>query len=236
MPHFHLSAQSGDDLILKRMKRRHSRADIIDFCGTVRRVRPDAAFGADLIAGFPTESEAMFENTLSLADEAGLSFLHVFPFSPRQGTPAARMPQLHPAVIKERAAWLRAKGAATEQARLSSLVGTEREVRVVINGHRAHRPVYAHGQGLEERPRARWPSRQRQMTGIGTRKGPAPGGYGQRRRMRNKKEPNAEQTGFSRPAENRPQQNPPPAGPPVTGFFHHKKAGRRHGGGVWRKP
>ncbi len=142
MPHFHLSAQSGDDLILKRMKRRHGRADIIGFCRTVRRVRPDAAFGADLIAGFPTESEAMFENTLSLADEAGLSFLHVFPFSPRQGTPASRMPQLNPKLIKERAARLRAKGAATAQARLSSLVGTEREVLVERNGT-GHTPCYA---------------------------------------------------------------------------------------------
>ena len=94
MPHFHLSAQSGDDLILKRMKRRHSRADTIAFCDTVRRLRPDAAFGADLIAGFPTETEAMFENSLELVDDAGLSHLHVFPFSPRKGTPAARMPQL----------------------------------------------------------------------------------------------------------------------------------------------
>ena len=94
MPHFHLSAQSGDDLILKRMKRRHSRADTIAFCDTVRRLRPDAAFGADLITGFPTESEAMFENSLKLVDDAGFSQLHVFPFSARNGTPAARMPQL----------------------------------------------------------------------------------------------------------------------------------------------
>jgi threonylcarbamoyladenosine tRNA methylthiotransferase MtaB len=94
MPHFHLSAQSGDDMILKRMKRRHSRNDTIAFCEEVRCLRPDAAFGADLIAGFPTETETMFENTLKLVDDAGLSTLHVFPFSPRKGTPAARMPQL----------------------------------------------------------------------------------------------------------------------------------------------
>ncbi|MGZ5922367.1 MAG: tRNA (N(6)-L-threonylcarbamoyladenosine(37)-C(2))-methylthiotransferase MtaB, partial [Rhizomicrobium sp.] len=94
MPHFHLSAQSGDDLILKRMKRRHSRADTIAFCNQVRRLRPEAAFGADLITGFPTESEAMFQNSLNLVDDAGLTQLHVFPFSPRTGTPAARMPQL----------------------------------------------------------------------------------------------------------------------------------------------
>ena len=110
MPHFHLSVQSGDDLILKRMKRRHSRADTIAFCEEVRRVRPDAAFGADLIAGFPTETDAMFENTLALVDDAGLSMLHVFPFSPPQGTPAARMPQVPHAIVKARAARLRARG------------------------------------------------------------------------------------------------------------------------------
>src|ERR1700742_995073 len=109
MPHFHLSAQSGDDLILKRMKRRHSRADTITFCDTVRRLRPEAAFGADFITGFPTESEAAFENTLRLVDDAGFSSLHVFPFSPRAGTPAARMPQLGRAIAKERGARLRAK-------------------------------------------------------------------------------------------------------------------------------
>jgi len=130
MPHFHLSAQSGDDLILKRMKRRHGRADIIGFCRTVRRVRPDAAFGADLIAGFPTESEAMFENTLSLADEAGLSFLHVFPFSPRNGTPAAKMPPVDRAAIKHRARRLREKGAHVLAARLQRLIGTEQELLV----------------------------------------------------------------------------------------------------------
>jgi threonylcarbamoyladenosine tRNA methylthiotransferase MtaB len=93
-PHLHLSLQSGDDMILKRMKRRHSRAQALDLIDAVRAVRPDTAFGADLIAGFPTETDDMFENSLSLVDEAGLSFLHVFPFSPRAGTPAARMPQL----------------------------------------------------------------------------------------------------------------------------------------------
>jgi threonylcarbamoyladenosine tRNA methylthiotransferase MtaB len=125
MPHFHLSAQSGDDMILKRMKRRHSRGDTIAFCDEVRRLRPDAAFGADLIAGFPTETEAMFENSLKLVDDAGLSTLHVFPFSPRKGTPAARMPQLPRAVVKERAARLRANGAKALAARLDSLVGRE---------------------------------------------------------------------------------------------------------------
>ncbi|WP_249138055.1 tRNA (N(6)-L-threonylcarbamoyladenosine(37)-C(2))-methylthiotransferase MtaB [Phenylobacterium montanum] len=112
MPYLHLSLQAGDDMILKRMKRRHSRADALKLVEQVRAVRPDTAFGADLIAGFPTETEAMFENTLSLVDEAGLSFLHVFPFSPRPGTPAARMPQLTRAVIKPRAERLRQAGEA----------------------------------------------------------------------------------------------------------------------------
>jgi threonylcarbamoyladenosine tRNA methylthiotransferase MtaB len=110
MPHLHLSLQSGDDLILKRMKRRHSRADALTLIEAVRRVRPDTAFGADFIAGFPTETEAAFERTLSFVEEAGLSYLHVFPFSPRPGTPAARMPQLPRAAVKDRAARLRAAG------------------------------------------------------------------------------------------------------------------------------
>jgi threonylcarbamoyladenosine tRNA methylthiotransferase MtaB len=113
MPHLHLSLQSGDNLILKRMKRRHGREDAIAFCERMRRLRPDIVFGADLIAGFPTEDEAMFANTLRLADECGLSFLHVFPFSARPQTPAARMPQLGRALVKERAARLRQK--ATER-------------------------------------------------------------------------------------------------------------------------
>ncbi|MGZ8408277.1 MAG: tRNA (N(6)-L-threonylcarbamoyladenosine(37)-C(2))-methylthiotransferase MtaB [Caulobacteraceae bacterium] len=110
MPHLHLSLQAGDDMILKRMKRRHSRADALALIAEVRAVRPDTAFGCDLIAGFPTESDAMFENTLSLVEEADLAFRHVFPFSPRPGTPAARMPQLPRAVVKERAARLREAG------------------------------------------------------------------------------------------------------------------------------
>ncbi len=109
MPHLHLSLQSGDTMILKRMKRRHNRDDAISFCGRMRDLRPDIVFGADLIAGFPTEDEAMFENTLRLTDECGLSFLHVFPFSPRPQTPAARMPQLDRSLVKERAARLRQK-------------------------------------------------------------------------------------------------------------------------------
>ncbi|HEY4125045.1 MAG TPA: tRNA (N(6)-L-threonylcarbamoyladenosine(37)-C(2))-methylthiotransferase MtaB [Rhizomicrobium sp.] len=130
MPHFHLSVQSGDDMILKRMKRRHSRADTIRFCDDVRTHRPDAAFGADFIAGFPTETEEMFENTLKLVDEAGLSMLHVFPFSPRKGTPAARMPQLAKPLVKERAARLRARGETALEARMATLVGTEQMLLV----------------------------------------------------------------------------------------------------------
>ena len=128
MPHFHLSVQSGDNLILKRMKRRHAREHTIEFCENVRRLRPDAAFGADFIAGFPTESEAMFTNTLSLVNEAGLSYLHVFPFSPRKGTPASRMPQLPRGVIKERAARLREAGEKALSRHLASLTGTEQDV------------------------------------------------------------------------------------------------------------
>jgi threonylcarbamoyladenosine tRNA methylthiotransferase MtaB len=130
MPHFHLSAQSGDDMILKRMKRRHTRADTIRFCDAVRRHRPEAAFGADLIAGFPTESEEMFQNSLRLVADAGLSFLHVFPFSPRPGTPAARMPQLSRVTVKERAARLRARGAEALSARLDGMKGSRQSVLV----------------------------------------------------------------------------------------------------------
>jgi threonylcarbamoyladenosine tRNA methylthiotransferase MtaB len=134
MPHFHLSVQAGDDMILKRMKRRHLRADTIAFCEEVRRLRPDMAFGADLIAGFPTETDAMFENTRALIDDAGLSYLHVFPFSPRKGTPAARMPQVDRKLVKERAAKLRSKGEAALAKHLASLVGTEQTLLVEKNG------------------------------------------------------------------------------------------------------
>jgi threonylcarbamoyladenosine tRNA methylthiotransferase MtaB len=130
MPHFHLSAQSGDDLILKRMKRRHSRSDTIRFCEEVRALRPDVAFGADLNAGFPTETEAMFESTRSLVDEAGLTYLHVFPFSARASTPAARMPQLPRAVVKERARLLRATGDAALARHLDRQIGSEEELLV----------------------------------------------------------------------------------------------------------
>jgi threonylcarbamoyladenosine tRNA methylthiotransferase MtaB len=133
MPHLHLSLQSGDDLILKRMKRRHSRDDAIKFCETVRQLRPDVVFGADLIAGFPTETEAMFQNSLDLVEACGLTHLHVFPFSPRSGTPAARMPQLPRGIIKARAKRLREKGAQALQKRLDAEIGATR--RVLIESH-----------------------------------------------------------------------------------------------------
>jgi threonylcarbamoyladenosine tRNA methylthiotransferase MtaB len=130
MPHLHLSLQSGDDLILKRMKRRHSRKEAIDFCAQVRRLRPDIAFGADIVAGFPTETEEMFARSLDLVDECDLTFLHVFPYSPRPGTPAARMPQVASAVIGERAARLRVEGEAALRRRLASEIGATRQILI----------------------------------------------------------------------------------------------------------
>jgi len=130
MPHLHLSLQSGDDLILKRMKRRHLRKDAIEFCAQVRRLRPAIALGADIIAGFPTETEEMFFRSLDLVEECGLTFLHVFPYSPRPGTPAARMPQVAGGEIRERAKRLRAAGEAALQRRLASEVGAMREVLI----------------------------------------------------------------------------------------------------------
>jgi threonylcarbamoyladenosine tRNA methylthiotransferase MtaB len=133
MPHLHLSLQAGDDLILKRMRRRHLRADAIAFCDTVRRLRPDTVFGADLIAGFPTETEDMFQNSLDLVEDCGLTHLHVFPFSPRPGTPAARMPQLSRTVVKDRARRLREAGAVALTRHLDGEVGATR--RVLIESH-----------------------------------------------------------------------------------------------------
>jgi len=130
MPHLHLSLQAGDDLVLKRMKRRHLRADAIAFCEQVRRLRPDIVFGADIIAGFPTESEACFQRSLDLVDDCGLTHLHVFPFSPRSGTPAARMPQIARDVVKERATRLRQKGRAALVRHLDAEVGARRSVLV----------------------------------------------------------------------------------------------------------
>ena len=128
MPHLHLSLQAGDDLILKRMKRRHSRADAIAFCEQIKRLRPDTAFGADLIAGFPTETDEMFEQSVALVEECDLTFLHVFPYSKRPGTPAEKMPQVEGRVIKERAKRLREAGDAALQCRLASETGKLRHV------------------------------------------------------------------------------------------------------------
>ena len=130
MPHLHLSLQAGDDMILKRMKRRHSRQDAIEFCAQVKRLRLDIAFGADIIAGFPTETDDMFARSQDLIAECGLTFLHVFPYSPRPGTPAAKMPQVDGRVVKERAKRLRATGKAALKRRLDSEIGATRQVLI----------------------------------------------------------------------------------------------------------
>jgi len=140
MPHLHLSLQAGDDMILKRMKRRHLRDDAIRFCEEARKLRPGIVFGADIIAGFPTETEAMFENSLKLVDDCGLTFLHVFPYSARQGTPAARMPRVPGPAIKERAARLRTKGQEALLRHLEAEVGQERAV--LVEGGLAGRTEY----------------------------------------------------------------------------------------------
>ena len=137
MPHLHLSLQHGDDMILKRMKRRHLRDDAIRFCEEARRLRPDIAFGADIIAGFPTETAAMFENSVRLVADCGLTFLHVFPYSARKGTPAARMPQVNGTAIRERAARLRAVGEAALAAHLAAQVG--QHLRILTEGPRMGR-------------------------------------------------------------------------------------------------
>ncbi|MBO9176640.1 MULTISPECIES: tRNA (N(6)-L-threonylcarbamoyladenosine(37)-C(2))-methylthiotransferase MtaB [unclassified Rhizobium] len=134
MPHLHLSLQHGDDMILKRMKRRHSSADALAFVNEVRRLRPEISIGADMIAGFPTETEEMFGNAVRLAEDARIAHLHVFPYSPRPGTPAARMPQLDRALVKERAARLRATGHMLHQSHLDEMVGTRQWLLVENNG------------------------------------------------------------------------------------------------------
>jgi threonylcarbamoyladenosine tRNA methylthiotransferase MtaB len=142
MPHLHLSVQAGDDLVLKRMKRRHSRTDVLRLCAELRRLRPGLAFGADLIAGFPTETEAMFASTLALIEDADLTYLHVFPYSAREGTPAARMPQVPKPVRKERAARLRAAGGRQLRRYLRGEVG--RPARVLVEaGGRGHTEAFA---------------------------------------------------------------------------------------------
>ena len=134
MPHLHLSLQSGDDMILKRMKRRHLREDSIRFCNEIRHKRPDMVFGADMIAGFPTETDAMFENSLSIIDEADLTFLHIFPYSARPGTPAAKMPPVDGALIKSRAATLRKRGEEKLASYLNAQVGCTASVLMENNG------------------------------------------------------------------------------------------------------
>lgn len=142
MPHLHLSLQAGDDLTLKRMKRRHLRSDAIAFCERARALRPDIVFGADLIAGFPTETDDMFENSHSIVDECGLTYLHVFPFSPRPGTPAARMPQVPSSVVKARAAKLRHKGSTVLTSYLERQHGQVVDV-LVENGGKGRTPQFA---------------------------------------------------------------------------------------------
>lgn len=132
MPHLHLSLQSGDDMILKRMKRRHTRGDAIAFCDELRALRPDVAFGADIIAGFPTETAEMFARSLDLVDECGLAQLHVFPFSPRPGTPAARMPAVARDIVKDRARHLREAGEAALRRHFDREVGARRAVLVEL--------------------------------------------------------------------------------------------------------
>jgi len=140
MPHLHLSLQAGDDMILKRMKRRHLRQDVIDVCAKARRLRPDIVFGADIIAGFPTETDEMFENTRRIVEECDLTYLHVFPYSERDGTPAAKMPQVYPPRRKSRAKMLRDQGDAQLIRRLTEHTGREVEVLIEKNnaGHTPH--------------------------------------------------------------------------------------------------
>jgi len=134
LPHLHLSLQSGDNMILKRMKRRHAREDAIKFCHDIRSKRPQMAFGADLIAGFPTETEAMFDNSCALIADCGLTYLHIFPFSPREGTPAARMPQCDRALVKERARHLRSVAEQAYQAHLDNMVGQQTQILIEKEG------------------------------------------------------------------------------------------------------
>ena len=143
MPHLHLSLQAGDDMILKRMKRRHSRADAVRIVERLRTARPDIAIGADLIAGFPTETDDMFANTLALIDDCDIVHAHVFPYSPRPGTPAARMPQVAPALRKQRAARLRTAAADRRSRWLGGLVGSIQPVLVERPGTRGHAPNFA---------------------------------------------------------------------------------------------
>ena len=141
LPHIHISLQAGDDMILKRMKRRHLRQDVIDFCARIRQLRPDMVFGCDIIAGFPTETEEMFQNSLKLITECDITFLHVFPYSPRPDTPAARMPQVDRAVIKERAKRLRDLGTHQLQKTFEKFQGQEVQI-VVEKDHTGRTPHF----------------------------------------------------------------------------------------------
>jgi len=143
MPHLHLSLQAGDDMILKRMKRRHSRRDAIRIVERIKAARPETAIGADLIAGFPTETDAMFANTLALLDDCDIVHAHIFPYSPRAGTPAARMPPVDPAIRKRRAAILRTAALNRRNAWLSTMIGTTQSVLVERPGTRGHAPNFA---------------------------------------------------------------------------------------------
>jgi threonylcarbamoyladenosine tRNA methylthiotransferase MtaB len=143
MPHLHLSLQAGDDMILKRMKRRHLRADAIRLVERIKAARPEVAIGADLIAGFPTETEAMFANSLRIVEECGIVFGHIFPYSPRRGTPAARMPQVEPEVVRARARLLREACAERQQRWLDGLIGTHQEVLAELDGRTGHAGNFA---------------------------------------------------------------------------------------------
>ncbi|MBN8543471.1 MAG: tRNA (N(6)-L-threonylcarbamoyladenosine(37)-C(2))-methylthiotransferase MtaB [Alphaproteobacteria bacterium] len=143
MPHLHVSLQAGDDMVLKRMKRRHLRKDIVEFCEKVRSLRPDMVYGADIIAGFPTETNEMFENTLRLVEEVNLTYLHVFPYSARMGTPAAKMPQVTMALRKERAARLRDAGEKQVAKYLQTCVGKTMNIVVEQGGKTGHSETFA---------------------------------------------------------------------------------------------
>ncbi len=162
MPHLHLSLQAGSDLILKRMRRRHGRAEALQVIAQARALRPGIAIGADLIAGFPTETEALFQETLAFVDEAAIPYVHVFPYSERPGTPAARMPQVEPSTVKARAARLREAAAARRLAWLDGLVGTTQRVLIEAegNGHSdGFAPVRVEGAERGEIVKARIVSR-----------------------------------------------------------------------------
>ena len=143
MPHVHLSLQSGDDMILKRMKRRHSRAQAVEFISRLKTRSPEIAIGADIIAGFPTETDDMFANSLSLLDDCDIAFAHVFPYSPRPGTPAAQMPQVGRQTVKERAERLRAKANIRKAGWLQSLIGTTQRTLIELDGQSGHAPNFA---------------------------------------------------------------------------------------------